>query len=318
MMIDRRTGVRTQLTNGAADSMNASVDDGERIIVFESAADFFATGVGGTQIYRIDLRKTQLGCPFPCAQSGNAGLTQLTNKTGTNHNADHQQQRQGDRLRVRCRPLERRPDRESDLSLRRQDRADLARHPRPGRGAQSRRSPATAADSSSSRTPTSPAPAPAARRSSTTAATRRRCSRLTTAPGGACTNPAVSSNGHAVAFLSSDDLLGLGSDGPELYSYDLKKNYLLAADQCAGLREPHRRTRRASSPSSSPTATSRATAARATQLHLVNLFALGNPDRPVARYRVRGRPRCQVSAAETCCARCRHGDPRRRHPRCSR
>jgi Tol biopolymer transport system component len=52
-------------------------------------------------------------------------------------------------------------------------------------------------------------------------------SQLTAAPGGACTNPSVSSNGHAVAFLSSDDLLDHGSTGPEVYSYDLKKNFLL-------------------------------------------------------------------------------------------
>ena len=87
MLIDRHTGVRTQLTNGAFDSKNASVDDGERIVVFESAADFFDTGAGGTQIYRVDLRRALLGCPFPCAESDNAGLTQLTNKTGNNRNA---------------------------------------------------------------------------------------------------------------------------------------------------------------------------------------------------------------------------------------
>src|SRR5205085_265526 len=57
---------------------------------------------------------------------------------------------------------------------------------------------------------------------------------LTAAAGGACTKPAVSSNGHAVAFLSSNDLLSLGSTGPELYSYDLKKNYLLQLTNAPG------------------------------------------------------------------------------------
>ena len=50
---------------------------------------------------------------------------------------------------------------------------------------------------------------------------------LTAAPGGACTKPAIASDGHAVAFLSSDNLLGLGTTGPEVYSYNLKKNFLV-------------------------------------------------------------------------------------------
>lgn len=225
MMIDRRTGIRTQLTNGAADSINASVDDGERIIVFESEADFFATGVGGTQIYRIDLRYTQLGCPFPCAQSGNSGLSQLTNKLGSNHNAITS--KNGKAIAF-----------ESDADL--LNAGETANQiylldgktgvtSRVTHGPGTARNPALTrdggrllfeSDTDLTGTATGGTQIFYYRRSKGTLL------QISNSPGGACTNPAVSSTGHAFAFLSSDDLLGLGSEGPELYSYDLRKSTL--------------------------------------------------------------------------------------------
>jgi Tol biopolymer transport system component len=225
MLIDRRTGVRTQLTAGAFDSKNASVDDGERIIVFESAADFFGTGAGGTQIYRIDLRRALLGCPFPCSQTGNAGLEQITNKTGNNRNAVTSNsgkaivfESDADLLNV--------GQTENQIYLF-DGKSGVIERVTHGPGAA--RNPTLTrdggrlvfeSDANLTGSGTGGTQIFLYKRNKAT------LQQLTAAPGGNCTNPSISSNGHAVAFLSSDDLLGLGSTGPELYSYDLKKNFL--------------------------------------------------------------------------------------------
>jgi Tol biopolymer transport system component len=226
MLIDRRTGLRHQLTGGTGDSQNAVVDDGERVIVFESSADFFNTGVGGRQIYKIDLRKTLLGCPFPCAESGNAGLTQITNKAGTSKNAVTSNsgkyiyfESDADLLNV--------GQNENQVYFldAKKNLLSLVSH---GPGAS--RNPTVTrdggrlvfeSDANLLGNGTGGTQLFLYRRNKHT------LSQLTAAPGGACTNPSVSSNGHAVAFLSSDDLLDHGSTGPEVYSYDLKKNFLL-------------------------------------------------------------------------------------------
>jgi len=233
MLIDRRSGIRTQLTAGAADSINPSVDDGERVVVFESSADFFNTGIAGSQIYRIDLRKTFLGCPFPCAQTGNAGLSQLTNKAGTSKNAVTSNsgktvvfESDADLLNV--------GQTENQVYLYDGKKALVSRITY-GPGA-SRHPTVTRdggrivfeSDANLTGSGTGGTQLFLYRR------TKGSLTQLTTATGGACTDPSVSSNGHAVAFLSSDDLLNLGSTGPELYSYDLKKNYLLQLTNAPG------------------------------------------------------------------------------------
>jgi Tol biopolymer transport system component len=224
-MIDRRKDIRTQLTAGGADSVNASVDDGERVIVFESSADFFNTGVPGSQIYRIDLRKTFLGCPFPCPQTGNAGLTQLTNKAGTSKNAVTSNsgksivfESNADLLNV--------GQTENQIYLY-DGKKGLTSRVTHGPGAA--RNPTVTrdggkivfeSDANLTGSGTGGTQLYLYRRNKATIL------QLTNAPGGACTKPSISSNGHAVTFISSDDLLSLGSVGPEAYSYDLKKNFL--------------------------------------------------------------------------------------------
>jgi Tol biopolymer transport system component len=226
MLIDRRTGLRHQLTAGSADSKNAVVDDGERVIVFESSADFFNTGVGGSQIYEIDLRKTLLGCPFPCAESGNAGLTQITQKAGTSKDAVTSNsgkyiyfESDADLLNV--------GQNENQVYFfdAKKNMLSLISH---GPGAS--RNPTVTrdggrlvfeSDSNLLGNGTGGTQLFLYKRNKHT------LSQLTAAAGGACTNPSISSNGHAVAFLSSNDLLNLGSSGPEVYSYELKKNYLV-------------------------------------------------------------------------------------------
>lgn len=278
MLFDRRKGDRFQLTAGAFDSTHASIDDGERIVVFQSAADFFGTGAGGTQIYRVDLRKALLGCPFPCASSGNAGLTQLTNKTGNNHNPRTSNngksivfESDADLLNV--------GQTENQIYLYASKTGFMSRVTY-GPGAA--RNPSLTRDggrivfeSDANLT------------GSGTGGTqiyfykRNKASfqQITSSPNGSCTNPTISSNGHALAFLSSDDLLGLGSVGPELYSYNLKKGVLLQL------------TNAPSSVSAPAYASGVFTVFLAdgdvagngspgTQLLLVNLFALGNQTVP--------------------------------------
>lgn len=226
MLYDRRTGVRTQLTGGSADSINAAVDDGERIVVFESAADFFNTGAVGTQIYAVDLRKALLGCPFPCPSSNNAGLTQITNKTGNSRNAVTSNS--GKFIYF-----------ESDADLLNVGQTETQVYLYDNRGA---RLSLVSHGPGASRNPTvtrdggrlafeSEANLTGLATGGTQIFLYKRnkgtLQQLTTLVGSSSTTPSISSNGHAVAFMSSSDLLGHGSTGPEVYSYDLKKNYIV-------------------------------------------------------------------------------------------
>ena len=225
-MIDRRTGIRTQITAGTADSINASVDDGERIITFESSADFFNTGATGSQIYRIDLRKTFLGCPFPCAQTGNAGLAQITNKTGTSKNAVTSNsgksivfESNADLLNVgQTENQIYLYDGKTGITARVTHGPGAARNPSVTRDGGKI---AFESDANLTGSGTGGTQIYMYRRNKATLL------QLTAAPNGASTKPSISSNGHAVAFLSGDDLLNLGSTGPEAYSYDLKHNFLV-------------------------------------------------------------------------------------------
>jgi Tol biopolymer transport system component len=81
-----RNGTPLKLTRGGADSWNARVSENDRFAVFESNADLLQSGKTGTQIYRVDLRNADPGCPYPCPQNGNAGLAQITFASGGNHN----------------------------------------------------------------------------------------------------------------------------------------------------------------------------------------------------------------------------------------
>jgi Tol biopolymer transport system component len=87
MVAPRLGGIPYAVTNGAADSINPVVDDGGRFVVFESQADLLGAGFGGSQIYLADLRIADPTCPYPCAATGNAGLRQITQKTGTSTHA---------------------------------------------------------------------------------------------------------------------------------------------------------------------------------------------------------------------------------------
>ncbi|HEY2389474.1 MAG TPA: hypothetical protein VGK30_21170 [Candidatus Binatia bacterium] len=83
MLVPRLSGAPWALTAGSADSIDPVMDDGGRFVVFESQADLLGLGFAGSQIYLADLRIANPTCPFPCAPSNNAGLTQITRKAGT-------------------------------------------------------------------------------------------------------------------------------------------------------------------------------------------------------------------------------------------
>ncbi len=273
MLIDRRTGVRSQLTDGATDSVNPSMDDGERVIVFESSADFFNTGQGGTQIYKIDLRRALLGCPFPCAQTGNAGLEQITNKTGNNRNAVTSNsgkyivfQSNADLLNV---------GQTEDQIYLHNDKTGMISRVTHGPGAS--RNPTLSrdggrlvfeSDANLTGSGTGGTQLFYYRRNKAT------IQQITNAPGGSCTNPSISSNGHAVAFISPNNLLGLGTTGPELYSYSLKKFFLSQLTDAPSM---------VSAPAYASGVFTvfladgdvAGNGSPGTQLHLINLFALG-------------------------------------------
>ncbi|MCC6849418.1 MAG: PD40 domain-containing protein [Deltaproteobacteria bacterium] len=226
MLLDRRSGVHYQLTNGVADSVNARIDDGERVVVFESAGDLLGAGFGGTQVYRLDLRKVLLGCPLPCGASANAGLTQVTFKAGNNRNAVTSNsgkfiyfESDADLLNLG------QTENQVYLYDTRGAGLSLVSH---GPGAA--RNPTVTRDGGRlvfeseadlSGLATGGTQLYLYRRNKAT------LRQLTTVSDSSCTAPAMSNNGHAVAFLSSDDLLSRGSVGPEVYSYDLKKNYIV-------------------------------------------------------------------------------------------
>jgi Tol biopolymer transport system component len=226
MLFDRHTGLRSQLTAGISDSKNAVVDDSERVVVFESAADFFNTGAGGTQIYRIDLRKMTPSCPYPCMSSGNAGLTQITNKTGNNRDAVTSNAGRAIFF-------------ESDADLLNVGQTENQIYLYDGKSGSTSRvthGPGAARNPSVTRDGgrlvfESDANLTGSGTGGTQIYFYRKnkasLQQLTAAPGGTCTNPSISSDGHAVAFLSPNNLLGLGSVGPELYSFNLKKQILV-------------------------------------------------------------------------------------------
>ena len=225
-VFDRRRGDRYALTQGSADSVNAHMDNSSRVVVFESSADFFGTGPAGTQIYEIDLRRIAPSCPFPCAATSNAGLTQITHGDGDSRN-----------------PV----TSTSGKLLAFESDADLA-----GTGEQ-----ATQVYSYDGKTGSLRAlghgPG-ASRRPSMSLnggwiafesdtdllgngtmgtqifAWKRNQSaprQISDRPIGHSHAPSMSANGHALTFVSSDDLLSSGSTGPEAFSYDLHRGSLI-------------------------------------------------------------------------------------------
>lgn len=222
---DRRSGFRYPLTNGPASSYNPRMDASSRMVVFESDADFFNTAIPGTQIYRIDLRKLSRSCPFPCALSANRGLVQITRAAGTSRNAVTSSggkhvafESDADLLGI--------GEHTTQVYTYDVKRDVMILH---GRGPGESRRPSLSqngawlafeSDTDLLGTGTM----------GTQIYVRKKDSadfqQITDRPIGHCSAPSLSSNGHAVSFVSSDDLLSTGSTGPEVFSFDLHQRVL--------------------------------------------------------------------------------------------
>jgi len=221
-LFERRTGARYALTAGTADSVNPTMDDASRAVVFESSADFFSTGTPGVQVYRIDLRSLDPSCPYPCATTANLGLTQITNKAGTSGKAVVST---GGKTVAFESDADLLGTGESETQVYAFDSKTglttaLSQGPGASRNPTLNRSGGFVAfesDADLAGTGSGGTQIFLYRRSSGT------LQQVTAAPGGSSRKPSLSSNGHALAFVSTDDLLGTGAVGPEIYSHDLRK-----------------------------------------------------------------------------------------------
>ena len=224
-LFDRRYGIGFPLTRGGADSVNAVMDETSRTVVFESDADLLSAGIGGRQLFRIDLRKIDPSCPFPCPASRNEGLVQLTNRAGTSRNAAPSS---GGKIVAF----------ESDADL-----TGVGEHTSQvytyhvkkgvytllGHGPGASRRPSISntggwvafdSDTDLLASGTTGTQLYAYKKN------KKLLQQITDRSGGSSTGPSVSSNGHALSFVSTDDLVNHGSTGPEVFSYDLRHRAL--------------------------------------------------------------------------------------------
>jgi Tol biopolymer transport system component len=276
--VQRNSGVVDALTAGDADSTNPRVDELARVATFESSADFFNTGATGTQVYMVQLRQAEPGCPYPCAPTGNRGLTQITNKNGDSHNAAPAK---AGRAIVF----------ESDADLLNSGETsnqvylldDLGLLTILSHGPGDSRNPSV---SRNARQIAFESDADLLNNGSTGTQIfmRRRLGspleQITSAPSGTSAAPAVSSSGRFMTFLSGDDLLANGSTGPEVFTFGVRRGDLSQVTY---------------GPSTIVTGTGHSAGVFATfiadgdllgngtsgrALYLVNLFALGNQTVP--------------------------------------
>lgn len=225
VLLDRKNGLRYPLTNGVADSSNPRMDEASRMIVFESVADFFTTGPAGSQIYRIDLRKFVQGCPFPCATTGNEGLVQITRSAGTSRNAVPSSGGKIIAFESDADPLGlgEATSQVYTYDVKSAVLTILGRGPgTSGKPSISLNGGWVAFESDTDLMGNGS--------TGTNVYARKRNhsfpQQVSFAPVGHSSGASLSSNGHAVTFLSSDDLAGNGSDGPEVFSYDLRRQEL--------------------------------------------------------------------------------------------
>ena len=219
--LNRKTGALDAITAGSADSKNASLDEVGRVMVFESEADFFNTGETGSQIYLVEFRAADPTCPYPCAANGNAGLTQITNKSGNNHNPSTSKAGKtiafesdadllgtgetGNQIYLRD---------ETGTIVRFSTGSGTGHNPSLSRNGRQ-----IAFDSNDDLT----------NESSTGRQIfmQRRLGlpveRMTVAPSGTSREASVSTRGRQVSFVSENDLANLGSSGPELFVLNVRR-----------------------------------------------------------------------------------------------
>ena len=221
-LLDRRSGSTSALTRGTGDSLNGRMDDGSRVIVFESKADFFGTGVTGTQVYLVNLKLTDSACPYPCPANGNLGLTQITNKSGNSRNV---MTSKGGKTVVFESDADLLGSGETETQIYRVDvRTGVITAFSHGPGAS--RSPTMSSKGGEiafeSEADLSGAGTGGTQIFLYTHLKKEPVLRqVTFAPGGNSVQPTIERNGKGLAFISTDDLLGTGSSGPEIFTYDV-------------------------------------------------------------------------------------------------
>jgi Tol biopolymer transport system component len=220
IMVAPRDGTPAAITRGGADSINPVMDDSGRYVVFESQADLLGAGFGGSQIYLADLRLASTLCPYPCAASANAGLRQLTHKNGTSthavvnkggkvvafeSNADLLNAGQNETQIYRV-------DVTNGVTMRLTHGPGASRHPTLAKSGKliAFQSDADLLGNGSTGTQIF------LHKLSTNT-----IDQVTAKPGGSSTSPSLESTGRGVIFVSSDDLLGNGSTGPQVYEFGI-------------------------------------------------------------------------------------------------
>jgi Tol biopolymer transport system component len=219
--VERNSGDVVQLTDGSADSINARADERGRFIVFESSADFFNTGVSGTQIYMIALRSIDPSCPYPCVSTNNAGLFQITNESGTNRNAVTAKAGRAILFESNADLLNLGQTTNQVYLL-----EDFTALSLLGHGPGESRNPSVSRNGRQFAFESDEDLMNNGSTGTQLFARRRRTEpveQITFEPNGTSTTPAVSVSGRQLTFVSSDDLLGNGSSGPEVFVYGIRR-----------------------------------------------------------------------------------------------
>ena len=225
-LFDRQRGDRYALTQGTANSLNARMDNSSRLVVFESDADFFAAGIAGPQIYQIDLRKVVPSCPYPCGATGNAGLTQITRSAGTSRNAVTSSGGKWVAFESDADPMgiEEHTTQVYTYNAKTASFTQLSHGPGAGRNPTISLTGGLVAFESETDLLENGT-------TGTQIFVHKRAKALPQQisdhrPIGHCTGASLSANGHAVSFVSSDDLLSSGSTDSEVFSYALQHQAL--------------------------------------------------------------------------------------------
>jgi Tol biopolymer transport system component len=219
--VERNSGQVVQLTDGSADSFNARADERGRFIVFESSADFFNTGVSGTQIYLMSLRGIDPSCPLPCLSTNNAGLFQITNKNGTNRNAVTAKAGRAILFESNADLLSLGQNTNQVYLL-----EDLTALSLLGHGPGESRNPSVSRNGRQFAFESDEDLMNNGSTGTQLFARRRRTEpveQITFEPNGTSKTPAVSVSGRQLTFVSSDDLMGNGSSGPEVFVYGIRR-----------------------------------------------------------------------------------------------
>jgi Tol biopolymer transport system component len=226
IMFVTNDGTSVALTQGSADSVNPILDDSGRWLVFDSRADLLGAGFAGSQIYIADLHVTSAGCPYPCPATNNAGLRQLTHKTGT---SAHPVVNKGGKVVAFESDADLLGTGETQTQIYRVDMLSSTTT-RPTHGPGASRHPAISKDgnllafeSDADLLGNGSTGTQVFLYKQSSGTTRQ----LSTAAGGGSSSPTIeTTTGRGVFFASTADLLGNGSTGTQMFQYNVAADVL--------------------------------------------------------------------------------------------